>query len=100
MARSPDWPSGAKSTAYPSRTSSVSSDSRMAASSSIIRIRGDVSGDPAFVFACGARMPASDMDGFPCHGEFQMKSGAVPDLTLYLNLARMLLDDPVAHRQP
>src|ERR1700722_19170072 len=99
MLRSPAWPSGAKSTTYPSRTRSVSSDSRMAASSSMIKMRGDVSGDAAFAFVCGARMPASDMDRFPCRGEFQMECGAVPDLALYLNLARMLLDDAIADLQ-
>ena len=48
---------------------------------------------------CGTRMPASDMGGFPCHREFEMECGAASHLALYLDLARMLLDDAVAHCQ-
>src|SRR6202012_5716075 len=72
----------------------------MAASSSMIKMRGDSSGLTPLALVCGARIPASDMGRFPCHREFKVERGAVAHLALYLDLARVLLDNAVAHRQP
>ena len=65
----------------------------------MIRMRGAVSAFEGLSL-CGTRMPASDMNGFPCRREFEMESGAAAYLAFYLNLTRMFLDNAVAHCQP
>src|ERR1700689_3789304 len=70
----------------------------MAASSSMIRIRCPDSVE-TLALLCGARMPASDMGGLPCHGEFEMESGSTSNLAFHLDLACMFLDDAVTHCQ-
>src|ERR1700760_3890973 len=72
----------------------------MAASSSMIRMRDAGSGFETWALFCGTRMPASDMGGFPCHRKFEVESGAVANLALNLDLARMFLNNAVAHCQP
>src|ERR1700749_1753298 len=72
----------------------------MAASSSMIRMRAAGSRFETWALFCGTRMPASDMGGVPCHGKFEMERGAAADLALHLDLARMLLDNAVAHCYP
>src|ERR1700748_3103762 len=71
----------------------------MAASSSMIRMRAAGSVE-TLALLCGTRMPASDMRGFPCHGEFEVESSAAANLALDLDLAGVFLDNAVAHSQP
>src|SRR5271156_1571386 len=70
----------------------------MAASSSMIRIRGCGSG-AKLALLWGARMPASDMGGLPYRREFEMERCSAAQLAFYLDLAGVLLDDAVGHRQ-
>src|SRR5579863_8305485 len=67
----------------------------MAASSSMINMRAAGSGLEALALPFATRMPASDMSSFPCHRKFEMESGAA----FHLDLARMLLDNPITHRE-
>src|ERR1700677_4202807 len=61
-----------------------------------IRCAGSVE---TLALLCGARIPASDMGGLPCHREFQMERGSASHLAVYLDLAGVLLDDAVADCQ-
>src|SRR5271170_6708710 len=117
----PAAPSPAASTANPSRFSSVSSDSRIACSSSMMRILGSptiraircrlvdstessvTSGMDrlslirryaallSLLVGCGARTGRQKL---------QLKGRAHSGFALHMNLACMLLHDPVAHRKP
>src|SRR5208337_5463097 len=95
---SPSWPSPAVSTSYPSSSSKVSSDSRMAASSSTI------STDPAEASSSRPRAfrltTASGIHGLSDQGEFHGEGRASSGLAVHADLAGVLLDDAVGDREP
>src|SRR5215472_1013578 len=92
---SPSSPVSAASTEKPSNSSKVSSDSRIAASSSMIRTEPPVVG----AADCRVRTAASDIYGLPNEGEFKVESGALPGEALHPDLSSVFLDDPVGHRE-
>src|SRR6185437_8108620 len=53
---------------------------------------------PAAVVGASTVVP-SDMQCFPCCGEFKAEGGAVSNSAIYLDASRMLLDDAVCHRE-
>src|SRR5579864_1898832 len=91
---SPSSPVSADSTLYPSNSSRVSSDSRMPASSSMIRI------EPPLETSVRGRVKtaASDIDCLS-HWKFQLERGALARLRVHADLACMLLNDSVRDRQ-
>src|SRR5215469_14658080 len=97
MRSSPSSPLAAISTRYPSSDKRVSSDSRIAASSSMISIRCPVS-----IWAGGEMEEmasvASDMRRFPQHGKFEIEGGSSAEMTFHVNLSGVLLDDAVSNR--
>ena len=114
-------PSPAALTEKPSSVSSVSSDSRIASSSSMMRMRGSPT---TRAVRCRCRVSAassvvSDMDCLPLNvlhaalrclrtgrgtsaggRELQLEGSAHAELALNVDLAGMLLHDAVAHRKP
>src|SRR6478736_9298315 len=70
----------------------------MATSSSMMRMRA-VWVSPAAAFGARTVLP-SDMQCFPCCGEFQTEGGAVPHSAIYLDASRVLLDDAIRDREP
>src|ERR1700692_1092375 len=110
--RSPIWarpsrPVPATTTVKPSRWSRVSSDSRIAASSSIIRILpalcGRISGGVLRrVIGVTSDTAKSDMDCLPrrYQGKIQGEGGAFAGAALHANMARVFLNDAVGYRKP
>src|SRR5580692_834537 len=94
----PASPLAAVSTAKPSISSRACKDSRISASSSMMRTAPAMPGVP---FNSEREMTAaSDIfclrgDCLPAHGEVQGESGSLARMTLHANLAGMFLDDAV-----
>src|SRR5690348_3529963 len=97
MRARPSSPSPAVWTSYPSISSRACSDSRISTSSSTIRTEPGVGRASASVRR--AMTAASDIHGLSCHGELQMKRGALSRVALDANFARVFLDDAVRHRE-
>ncbi len=73
----------------------VSSDSRIAASSSMMRMRGGgIRTGASGELAGTARVP-SDMRGFPQQGKLKIKRSAQSHLTLHVDFSGMFLNDAV-----
>src|SRR5579862_1098446 len=95
----PSSPLPAVSTEYPSRVSNVSSDSRIADSSSMINT------DPPFCkYAASFTWfrvitAASDIDCLSDHRKIEIERSAFAGAAFNANLARVLLDDSIADRQ-
>src|SRR5438270_3819761 len=79
----------------------VSNDSRIAASSSMIKI-DPVAGSIWCIWrrANTAETAASDIDCLPHHGKFKGKRSALTLAAVHLNLSSMFLDDSVGDGEP
>src|ERR1700689_5787574 len=95
----PASPVSEVSMAKPSISSRVCNDSRISASSSMMRMAPARPGAP-FNSVCGITA-VSDIFGLgnslPAQGEIQGEGGAFPRMAFYTNLASVFLDDAVGH---
>src|SRR5581483_11173498 len=95
----PSSPLTAHSTSYPSSSNKVCRDSRIPASSSIIKTEPapEVTGSPTPRCEITA---ASDIDSLPGQGEIKVKRGALPRMAFHANLSGVFLNNSVGDRQP
>src|SRR6516225_8690321 len=99
MRASPSSPLPAVSTSYPSRVSRVSSDSRIAASSSITRMAPAVGDDESTELRCGITT-TSDIYCLSSQGEIQKEGCARTRVAFHAYLASVFLNDAVGDRKP
>src|SRR4030095_10112002 len=94
----PSFPVEAVSTSYPSRSSRVCNDSRISASSSMIKTVP--MGDAAASLGLRRVMTAaSDIDRFPHQGKIKVELGTFAWLAFHADFSRVFLNDAVRHRK-